>query len=545
MADENEIPAAGSEIPAATVRARSRWPTWLVWIVPAVALIFGGWLAMKTLNERGPTITITFKSGEGIEARKTKIRYRDVDLGEVKAISLSKDRANVIVTAQLTREASDLLADDTKFWVVRPRVSGGNVSGLSTLLSGAYIGMDPGQSQSRTRDFVGLEQPIVVTRDLPGRQYVLRGDDLGSLDVGSPVYFKHIQVGQVVAYELDANSKTVTVRVFVNAPYDRHVTANVRFYHSEGVDLKIDASGLKLDTQSIVSILLGGLAFDVLPDAPAASPAPRDAVFRLYADRASAVKPYDFGAQTYVIAFTDSVRNLAIGAPVDFKGVVIGEVQTVDIVWDPVNRVVTVPVTVRVNFERLRQHRARPGPPQRTLQEFLDRLVENRGFRAQLRTASLLTNQLYIALDFFPEAPAAKMVWNHDPPEFPSAPGSLQELQNTLTAIAKKLEKVPFEEIGTDLRTTLRNANRLITQLDQQTAPELKATLEDARRSLRSLEATAKSLETAVAPDAPLQQDLRGSLNEIARAAQSLRALSDYIERHPESLIRGKPKDAP
>jgi paraquat-inducible protein B len=536
-----------TEIPAARVRSGSRWPTWLVWLIPAIALAFGAWLAIKALNEHGPTITITFKSAEGIEPRKTKIKYRNVELGEVKGITLSRDRANVVVTAQLNRDASDLLVEDTKFWVVRPRVSGGNVSGLGTLLSGAHIGMDPGKAEARSRVFVGLEQPVVVTRDLPGREFVLRGDDLGSLDVGSPLYYRHIQVGQVTAYELNPDGKAVTVRVFVNAPYDQHVTTNARFFHAEGIDVKLDANGLKLDTQSVLSILIGGIAFDVLADAPDSGPAPADTLFRLYVDREAALKPYDLGAHTYVMVFRESVRNLSIGAPVDFKGVVIGEVQAIDVAWDPVAHVVNVPVTVRVNFERLRQYRAKTAqqPPRRELNEFLDRLVANRGFRAQVRTGSLITSQLYIALDFFPDAPKAKIDWSKSPPEFPSVPGGLQEIQVSIAAIAKKLERVPFEEIGKDLRTTLQSANKLITQLDQETAPELKGTLEDARRSLKSLEASAKGLESAVAADAPLQQDLRGALNEVSRAAQSLRALADYLERHPESLIRGKKRDAP
>lgn len=539
--------AEETDIPPAAVRPGRRWPTWLVWLVPAVALAFGGWLALKALNEHGPTITITFQSAEGIEARKTKIKYRNVELGEVKGITLSRDRANVVVTARLNRDAADLLAEDTKFWVVRPRVSAGAISGLGTLLSGAHIGMDPGKATSKSRNFVGLEQPVVVTRDLKGREFVLKGEDLGSLDLGSPLYYRHIQVGQVTAFELDPDGKSVTLRVFVNAPYHVHVTPNARFFHAEGIDIRLDASGLKVDAQSVVSILLGGLAFDVLAEAPQAPPAPPDAVFRIYNDRDAAMKPFDFGAKTYVMAFKESVRNLAVGAPIDFKGVVIGEVQAIDIAWDPVAREVTVPVTVRVNFERLRQHRLRTAPeaPRRELKEFLDRLVELRGFRAQARTASLLTNQLYIALDFFPDAPKAKIDWSKELPEFPTATGGLQEIQVAIAAIAKKLEKVPFEEIGKDLRTTLANANRLITQLDKETAPELKATLEDARRSLQKLEATARSLEAAVASDAPLQQDLRGAMTEVARAAQSFRALADYLERHPESLIRGKKRDEP
>lgn len=536
-----------SDIPPAAVRPGRRWPTWLVWLVPAVALAFGAWLALKALNEQGPTITITFKSAEGIEPRKSGIKYRNVELGEVKGISLSRDRANVVVTAKLNRDAADLLAEDTRFWIVRPRVSAGGFSGLGTLLSGAHIGMDPGKSASKSRNFVGLEQPVVVTRDLPGREFILKGDDLGSLDVGSPLYYRHIQVGQVTHYELDPDGKSVTLRIFVNAPHDRHVTPNARFFHAEGVDIRLDAAGLKVDTQSIVSILLGGLAFDVLADGRDVKPSPPDAVFRIYRDRESAMKPYDFGAKTYVVAFRESVRNLAIGAPVDFKGVVIGEVQAIDIAWDPVAREVTVPVTVRVNFERLRQNRVRAAsePPRRELNEFLDRLVEVRGFRAQARTASLVTNQLYVALDFFPDAPKAKIDWKKDPPVIPSAPGGLQEIEVAVAAIAKKLEKVPFDEIGKDLRSTLRRADQLMAQLEKETAPELKATLQDARKTLEGARKAMQGIETLTAQDAPLQQNLSGTLNEISRAAEAFRVLSDYLERHPEALIRGKKKDEP
>ena len=532
----------GADIPPAVVKPRRRWPLSIVWIVPALALLFGAWLAFQAIRDRGPTIIIAFKTAEGIEARKTKIKYRNVEVGEVKAIALSNDRSQVLVTAQMFRHAEELLVDDTRFWVVRPRVSAGNISGLGTLLSGSHIGMDAGKSTKSRSEFVGLEQPVLVTSDLQGRQYILRGDDLGSLDFGSPVYFKHIQVGQVVGYELDADGKGVTLKVFVNAPYDKYVNVNSRFWHADGIDVTLDASGLKVNTQSVVSILIGGLAFENFPDASNGPPADANTTFTIFADHARAMKPPDPGLETYVMVFKESVRGLTSGAPVDFRGVVIGEVVAIDLDFDPATKEISVPVKIRLSASRLR---TRPGKPvagaallsPAEKNAFLDRLVQ-RGLRGQLRTANLLTQQLYVALDFFPGTPKAVIEWGKAPPELPTTPGSLEELQVTLAAIAKKLEKVPFDAIGENLQQTLKSANKLILQLDSETAPEIRAALADARRTLNAIEKT-------MAADSPLQTDAHETLREISRAAKSFRVLSDYLERHPQSVIRGKTADEP
>ena len=529
-------------IPQAVVRPRGRWPLSLVWIVPVLAVLFGAWLAFQAIRDRGPSIVIAFKTAEGIEPRKTKIEYRNVEVGEVKSIALSADRSQVLVTAQMFRHAAGLLVDDTRFWVVRPRISAGNVSGLGTLLSGSHIGMDAGKSTNGRREFVGLEQPALVTDHLPGRQFILRGDDMGSLDIGSPIYFKHIQVGQVAAFALDADGKGVTLKVFINAPYDKHVNIGSRFWHADGIDVTLDASGLKINTQSVVSILLGGLAFDNFPDAAGGPPANADTSFRIYADHAHALKPPDPGFETYVMVFKESARGLSIGAPVDFRGVVIGDVIAISLDYDPATKETSVPVSVRINAARLRARNGKPTSGAVSLspadtQAFLDRLIQ-RGLRGQLRTANLLTAQLYIALDVFPAVPKAMADWTKAPPELPTTPGSLQELQVTLAAIAKKLEKVPFDAIGEDLHRTLQNANKLIQQLDTETAPEIRAAVADARRMLNAIEQT-------MAADSPLQQDAHGALREIAGAAKSFRVLSDYLERHPESVIRGKKADEP
>jgi paraquat-inducible protein B len=531
-----------AEIPEAVVVPKRRWEISPVWLVPLVVALIGAWIAFNAISDRGATITIKFKTAEGIEAGKTRIKYKNVDIGLVRSITLARDRSQVLVTAELSKQAESFLVEDTRFWVVRPRVAGGSVSGLTTLLSGSYIGVEAGKSQQERKEFVGLEVPPVVTADLPGREFVLYAENMGSLDIGSPVFFRRIEVGQVVAFELDKEGKGVRMRVFINAPYHQFVTDNTRFWHASGIDVTVDASGVRLDTESLVSIVIGGVAFQAPSDEPAGPVAKPNAVFTLAKDRTAAMQRPDRVTENYVLLFTESVRGLAPGAQVDFRGVVIGEVISIGVDFDRVKRAFRIPVEIRLYPDRLRS-RYRPAAAEAVDRKVLfDRLVE-RGFRAQLRTGNLLTGQLYIALDFFPDAPKAAIDWDKQPPEIPTVQGSLAELQITLAQLAKKLEKLPVEAIAQDLqlalqqlKSTLQSTDKLVKRLDTEVTPEALTTLREARKAL-------SNAERALASDAPLQQDARETLRQLIRAAESLRTLTDYLERHPESLIRGKKED--
>ncbi|MGH8760521.1 MAG: intermembrane transport protein PqiB [Burkholderiales bacterium] len=531
-----------SDIPQAIAVRKSRWSIQLVWLIPLVAALIGGWLAAKAVLERGPTITISFKTAEGLEAGKTRIKYKEVEIGVVKSVRLSEDRTRVIATAEIVKEAENLLVEDTRFWVVRARISGASVSGLGTLLAGSYIGVDIGKSEKAQRNFVGLEVPPLFFTDVPGRQFVVHSGDIGSLDIGAPVFFRRLQVGQVTAYQLDKDGRGVTLNIFVNAPYDKYVNANTRFWHASGIDVTLDAGGVKVQTESLISILLGGIAFQTPEGSEAFAPADAKTVFELFHNRDQALKQPDLESETYLMAFDESLRGLLPGAPVDFRGIVIGEVVSFSIEINPKTKY----------FEMLVETRIYPGrlsALQKMQTEALDRkeLLNawvKRGLRGQLRTGNLLTGQLYIALDFFPHAPKAEIDWSKKPIQLPTLSGGLQELQTTisvlankLTVIANKLEKVPYEQIGNDLSQTLQNANNLIQRLDTEVAPEAREVLKDAHKTLTAA-------DRFLSADAPLlQQDTREAMREIARAAQALRVLADYLERHPEALIRGKPED--
>ncbi|KVD75296.1 mammalian cell entry protein [Burkholderia ubonensis] len=523
--------------PDPAISTKSGWLPSLVWLVPLVAALIGIGLVIKSVRERGPEITISFRSAEGLEPGKTQVKYKDVEIGIVKTITLSKDLARVLVDVQLKKEAEDFAVKGSRFWVVRPRIGATGVSGLGTLLSGAYIGVDAGRSQEGQTDFTGLETPPPVTGDQKGTQYVLRGASLGSVDIGSPVYYRRVQVGQVVGFALDKDGTGVTVNVFVNAPYDQYVGVNSRWWQASGVDLRLDSSGFKLNTQSLATVILGGIAFQAPPNQTNGTAAPNNTVFHLGSDEADAMREPDGPPLQVVMNFNQSLRGLAVGAPVDFRGIVLGEVTNIGIDYDPKAKNFTMPVTMNLYPERLgRRFRETIESKGETARRgIVERLVE-RGLRGQLRTGNLLTSQLYVALDFFPKAAAAKIDPARQPLELPTVPNELEELQVVVADIAKKLDKVPFEQIGANLNSTLANADRLFKQLDTQVAPEARDTLSAAKQTFSAAEATLQQ-------DSPLQSDVRGALKELTRTLQSLNALSDYLERHPESLLKGKPGD--
>jgi paraquat-inducible protein B len=535
-----------AEIPLATLAPRWQWSPLVIWLIPLLAVLIGGWIVLQAALERGETITITLKSAEGLKPEKTKIKYKDVDIGDVKSIVLSPDLSHVIVTAQLTSGSASLMRDDTQFWVVMPRIGTGGVSGLGTLLSGAYIGIDVGKSKQKRENFVGLNAPPPILNGLSGRHFVLRSEKIGSLSVGSPLYFRHLRAGQVISFDLDKDGQGITLNVFVDAPYDQYVRSDTLFWHASGIDFSLDASGIKLQTESLASIVAGGISFEAPVDSVAPQAGP-DTAFTLFANRQKASEHPDTETRQLRLYFKESVRGLVVGAPVDFRGVVIGDVRAVSLEYDKVAKIYRSPVEINIYPQRLRT-RNTSTPKATAVQEdgdkIMRKLVDN-GLRAQLKTGNLLTGMLYVALDFFPDAPKVKTDWSKNPPVLATMPGTLDDLQASLASIARKLDQLPLADISADLRkalatltNTLASADKLVQRVDADIAPKATEVLEQVRKTLANV-------DHVLSDDSNLQQDLHETLREISRAAAALRALSDTLERHPESLLRGKKEDAP
>jgi paraquat-inducible protein B len=517
--DEDELPG----VAAAVVEARSR-PS-IVWLIPLVAVLAGGFVAWRVFSERGPEITISFKSAEGIEAGKTKIKYKDVDVGLVEEVELAPDLSRVLCRARMVKGVNPYLKDKTRFWIVSPRIAGGQVSGLSTLLSGAYIGVDPVTEGKHTHEFTGLDEPPVILATEPGRYFVLRSDRAGTLDVAAPVFFRKIQVGRVVSSRLDPKDESVTTRIFVQSPYDARVRSDSRFWNASGIDVSVGAQGVRIDTESVVSILIGGIAFDTPPDS-AAPAAPAEAVFPLYENHEEALKRRYAQRVAWLLHFDQSVRGLDVGAPVEFRGMPLGEVTDVRLEYDPKLQRFVIPVRVEIEAERIEGMNL-AGEQRR---EGLDRLVAQ-GLRAQLATGNLVTGQLIVSLDFHEDAPPAQIVWG-DVPEFPTIPTPFEEITESLTRIAQGLGRVPFEQIGKDLQGSLA-ALRVTLNQSEGVAPALKASLE-------KLETTLASTNTLIGPDSNVNGEVQRALYELSEAARALALAADQIQTQPSSVIFGK-----
>jgi paraquat-inducible protein B len=535
------------DLPAA-VPARTLWGRLpLVWILPAVVVLVGGFVVVREKLAQGTTIEIRFQNAEGLEANKTKVRYKDVEIGEVNDIRVGEDRKEVIVTANIHRNAAAYLVADTRFWVVRPRVSGAGISGLGTLVSGPYISVDVGHLASKIDQFVGLEAPPIVTSDLPGRTFVLHADDLGSLDIGSGVFYRHIIAGQVVGYTLDPAGGAVTIKIFVNAPFDSYVTGATRFWQASGIDMSLNADGVRLRTESLTSILEGGVAFRSLPGGTQ-TPAAGDTAFMLYADEDRAMRPIDAEIRSFVMYFKDSLRGLSAGAPVDLHGITVGEVKSLDVEYDQGSGSLAFPVVIELYPQRLRGH-ARHSTRLRDDGEsasraLIDSLVTH-GLRAELKTGNLLTGQKFVALDMHQDAPKEKVAWTESPAIFPTISSGLDDIQDSVASIARKLNKVPFDQLSyrlmsamASLDQALKSADHLLQNVDSNIAPQVQSTLSEAQAAMKN----AKEL---LGQDAPSQSDLGSTLMQVSRAAKSISALADYLERHPESLLRGKLRDPP
>ncbi len=544
MIDDSHIeqdPPAGDELPRPVLR-RSRFHASLIWLIPALAALVGLSLVVSNWLQAGPQITISLQSAEGLDAAKTPVKYKNVVIGRVNKIQLSPDRSHVLVRVALEKSAEGFATKDTRFWVVRPRIGLGGVTGIDTLLSGAFIGADVGDSKEPEDEFAGLEAPPAVNNGAPGRSFILHSDDLGSLDIGSPVYYRRIQVGRVATYELDKDGKGVSLHIFVDGPNERFVTRSSRFWNASGVDVSIGANGLKLNTQSLATVLAGGVAFQDPPGPHDGTPALEDSAYKLFDDQGTAMAPPD-GPPHYIrMRFEQSVRGLAVDAPVEFLGVNIGKVVSIRLDYDEQKQrfpvlvgAVVYPQRLGAAYDKL-EALAKAHGENPDLSQMIGRLV-GQGLRAQARTGNLLTGQLYVALDFAPHAPKVAFDETAKPLVIPTVAGSFDKLQEQLAEIVDKIDKIPLDSIGRNLDQTLAGLNATLKQVNGQTLPAFKDTLQGVRKTMGTA-------NDALAGDSPLQQNLGATLEQVQRMARSLRVLTDYLGGHPEALIRGRRPDA-
>jgi paraquat-inducible protein B len=541
--------------PSATAQ-RKRFRISVVWIIPILAAVVAIGIAVQRIRNAGPQITLVVATASGIEAGKTFIKYKDVTIGQVTAVQLSDDYSKVIVTAQISKHASRLIVEDAKFWVVSPQISLSGISGLNTLLSGQYIGFQAGTSLKPARHFDALEVAPVNTGQ-PGSQLILTAKTLGSLGIGAPIYYRSIPVGKVEAYKLAADGMSIEARMFINAPYDKFISSETRFWNASGIEASLGANGVEVRTESLVSVLVGGLAFDTPNFAPVGAPVAANQTFTLYPSRAIAMAQPESEERHFALYFDESLRGLSTGAPVTLFGLPVGLVTDVGLSYDPATLSLRPRVLVTFYPERLIERlsdserpKQGPGGVAGILPEarapLLRHLVEDRGLRAQLQSGNLLTGEMYVAFDYIPNAPKVKVDWKRDPLEFPVASGGLATIEAKLSSILTKVDNMPLDAIGgnvkdvlANLNQTLKEAETLIGRVDAQWVPEGTKTIADLHNAIADAD------RSFLGRDAATAQDLHTMLQELTNTARAVRVFVDYLQQHPAALIRGKKKESP
>jgi paraquat-inducible protein B len=556
--------------PQAAVTSRVDRRRWIspVWLIPILTALVAGYLVWHELSQRGPTITISFRSADGLTAGQSQVRLREVAIGTVETIHLAPDRDRVVVTVRMTREAEGLLTEGARFWVVRPRLFAGTISGLGTVLSGSYIQLaPPPPDRPPAREFVGLEDPPLLTTDAAGTQFRLRSERLGSISVGSPIFFRDLDVGQVLGWDIADMAESVTLHVFIRAPYDGYVRQGSRFWNASGVSVKLGAEGVQLQLESLRALLLGGVAFET-PEAARGNPVPpaRHA-FTLYASQEAANNAAIRLRIPVVSYFTDAVSGLAPGAPVVFQGIRIGQVLDFDLRFDPATNQLRVPVRYEIEPDRIMSSEiARDRGPLENARDMV-RL----GVRARLASANLLTGQQQISLDIVPNAASADVEMDGQSIVFPTAPGQFASIMEAVNNVLARVEQLPLQQIGQNLNSTISGVNDLVN------GPELRASIAALQQTLASAETTMRNIDTAMQPtlrtlpqvvanlntavaqasrliqsanrgygdESQFRRDIDRMLEQITVAARSLRSLSDTLNRNPESLLRGRATQGP
>ncbi len=532
-----------SKRPEAKVRrSRISW----IWLIPLIAAGVAAFLGYRTIREEGSVVTLAFNSADGLVAGQTTVRHKAVVLGQVETIRLAEDMSHVVVTIRMRREADPYLTDQARFWVVRPRITAGNLSGLETLVSGSYIEMDPGERNgAKDYQFVGLETPPAVRTGEPGRTYRLQAQRIGSLGPGAPVFYRDIQVGEVLDYDIGNGLGPVTLSVFVRRPYDRFVREGSHFWNASGLSVEIANGGIHVQLASIQAVLAGGVAFDAPQDGSAA-PAPANAAFKLYQNYNDAKAAGYKTRQEFVTYFESSVSGLSPGAAVEFYGIQVGTVKAVDLDLDPDKATVRARVRFEIQPERIE-------PTEKVQQEdpvaVATRLVQH-GMRVSLATASYLTGSQVLSLNFDPDAPKAELTKVGDDWVVPSEGGGLDTILSTVGNISAKLDRLPLDQIGQNLNTTLRSASGAMTSL-QELATRANSGLSPALARLPAIIASVQdaviranhvfgSLDTGYGYNSQFQRDIDRALMEVGDTARSIRQLADFLDRHPEALIRGR-----
>ncbi len=526
----------------------------LVWLIPLAAIFFAVFVLWRAYVDRGPLVEIQFESAGGVEAGETQIRRRDVNVGTVENVRLSDDLNSVIIEARLDPNVASYIDDKTRFWIVNARINTTEISGLNTLLSGAYIEVDWDDTQGEKQNkFVGLTEAPLLTRGKPGRRVTLNAEEAGYIYVGSPVFLRQIEVGSVERRRLSEDGTQVLFDVFVQAPFHKHIYQDTRFYGVSGVEATVNAEGASVRVESIAALFTGGIAFENSDSVIGQEPIAENGVnYTLHDNRAAAddsvfESPEDVKFR-YIAEFDGSVKGLRAGAPVEFDGLRVGTVASVSVELprssEEQKRVFAV---LQFQPRRLGFTDIKPAEMLLLMQGFVEE-----GLRVQLATGNLLTGSLIVKLITDPDAADAQIVVDADPyPALPTAPSNIEAVTADVETLVSNLAALPLDSLIGAATDLLRNTSNIVSSADVKSLPgQISASLASIQEATTDLPVMMSALTSAsknaddvlagLSPDSEIYIELAAAARELRIAAKSIAAFAELLEENPNAVITGR-----
>lgn len=518
-----------------------------IWIIPVLALLIGVWLIIDNYRHTGPLITLTMSNAEGIEAGKTKIKTRNVDIGLVEEVRLSDDLSKALIMARINHDAEEILVEDTRFWVVKPRISREGISGIGTVLSGAYIQMQPGKSKQQQREFDVLEQPPVALDGAEGMHLTLISQLGNSLRTGDPVTYQGITVGRVETAEFDKDAQLVNHQLFIESPYDVLITANTRFWSAKGINLELSSAGFEVNIASLEALISGGVTFGEFQELPLTSnDESSDRTYQLFPDEESARHGMYSDYLEYVLLVEDTVRGLSEGAPVEFRGIRVGTVRKVP--WRftsperPSRESFAIPVLIRMEPQRL-------GGQEKIDLEIWRERIENllgNGLRATLKSGNLLTGSLFVDLNIQRDQTDnyVKKTFE-DRLVIPTTPTGLAQIELKVSNLLDKLNALEVEPILQGLDSNMQQSETLLREIRDLTTsvnqlvndPQTQSVPANINRTLAELREAIKGLS----PDSPAYRELNRTLQSMEKLIRDLQPFAKTLSEQPNALIFNPP----
>ncbi|QKJ86638.1 intermembrane transport protein PqiB [Paramixta manurensis] len=525
-----------------------RWSP--VWIIPIVTVLIGAWILFYHFSHQGPEVTLTTTSAEGIVGGKTAIKSRSVDVGIVESAVLSDDLHHVEIKARLNSGMEKLLHKDSAFWVVKPQIGREGVTGLGTLLSGAYIELQPGTKGDKAERYQLLDAPPLAPPDAKGIHVVLDSNKAGQLNAGDPVLFRGYRVGTVETSNFDTDKRAMRYQLFITAPYDRLVTTNVRFWKDSGIAVDMSASGMRVEMGSLTTLFSGGVSFDVPEGWDLGKNAENQAEYHLFDDQRSIQDSLYTNHVDFLMFFSDSIRGLQPGAPVEFRGIRLGTVAQAPFLVPGVNQELNtdyrIPVLIRIEPDRFINRLGGDFNLEQHLQD-----GKRRGLRASLKTGNILSGALYVDLDFYNNVPPFKgpdRVAGYE--TIPTVSGGLNQIQQKLMDALDKINNLPLNPMinqatGTlkQSQQTMRELQRTLDNINQITAsPSMQQLPKDMQQTLRELNRSMKGFQ----PGSPAYNRMVSDMQRLDQVLRELQPVLKTLNNKSNALVfEAKPGQDP